>query len=385
MSRRARLHLIADDLTGALDSAASFATPDTPVPVTWTVTEALDGSFALSTETRDATAEEARFRTIAAADFVADRPGEALVYKKLDSLLRGHPALELALLIERVRPDRVVFAPAHPTLGRITRGGWQFVRDAATGREMRIEIDLVSAMRDLGFDVAGNPVETSGRPRIILADAETQGDLQDLVARECRQPGRVLWCGSGGLAEALAGGAKDLRPMPTGNVLAIVGSDHPNAMAQTETIEHRLPGAVMHIGVAAGEDVAGAITSHMARHPLTVVLPSPAETTRAAAARIIADTLRNVLPRIRRPDVLYVSGGETLRAACDAVGAAGLICEGFVAPGVPVSRLRGGVWSGTATISKSGAFGTPDTLANLFRLEQTAAFRPQSSHMRDRS
>jgi uncharacterized protein YgbK (DUF1537 family) len=385
MSRSERLRLIADDLTGALDSAASFATPGAPVPVTWSVAEAFDGSFALSTETRDATAEEARFRTIAAAEFVASLPGEALVYKKLDSLLRGHPALELAVMIERVRPDRVVLAPAHPTLGRITRSGWQFVRDAATGREVRVEIDLVTALHDLGYDIARNPIETSDRPRIILADAETQGDLQDLVARERGQPGRVLWCGSGGLAEALAGGAKDLRPLPSGNVLAIVGSDHPNAIAQIEMIEHRLPGAVMRIGVTTSEDVEGPIASRTARLPVTVVIPSPAETTRAAAARIIADTLRNVLPRIAPPEILYVSGGETLRAACDAIGAAGLVCEGFVAPGIPISRLHGGVWTGTATISKSGAFGTPDTLADLFRLHETATLQPQSSHRRDQS
>jgi uncharacterized protein YgbK (DUF1537 family) len=34
-------------------------------------------------------------------------------------------------------------------------------------------------------------------------------------------------------------------------------------------------------------------------------------------------------------------------------------------PGVPVSRIGGGLWDGVRLISRSGAFGAPDFLARL--------------------
>jgi hypothetical protein len=57
----ARLRLLADDLTGALDSAARFVPLTGPVAVTWQDV-AVDGSVALDSGTRDLPAEAVRPR-----------------------------------------------------------------------------------------------------------------------------------------------------------------------------------------------------------------------------------------------------------------------------------------------------------------------------------
>ena len=95
------LHLVADDLTGALDSAAAFARPAMPVAVSWAPSSGVAASLsAYSTETRDCTADIAISRTLAAADVARARLDRPLLFKKLDSLLRGHPVLELATFAE---------------------------------------------------------------------------------------------------------------------------------------------------------------------------------------------------------------------------------------------------------------------------------------------
>jgi uncharacterized protein YgbK (DUF1537 family) len=66
------------------------------------------------------------------------------------------------------------------------------------------------------------------------------------------------------------------------------------------------------------------------------------------------------------PRTAMVTGGWTLRALLGQTGAEGLFCLGLHMPGVPVSRIVGGRWHDTTIISKSGGFGDPNFLSDLF-------------------
>ena len=367
------LHLVADDLTGALDSAAGFARPEAPVAVSWAPSPALPASLsAYSTETRDSTAECAATRASAAADIARQRSDRPLLFKKLDSLLRGHPVLELAAFAERVGCDRVVLAPAHPSLGRVTRGGWQYVRNSEGAYE-RILRDLAGELNAAGF--ATGPVHaTSDKPTVILADAENDADLHALVARERDRGDRILWCGSGGLAQALTGRTPPRLAVPNGRVLAVIGSDHSVARDQVEALRQRDPAAVVSWTERdAPATLADAINRRLDSEAMAVIVPNLAICSRTDAARAIATMLNALLPRISRPDALFCSGGETLRTVCDVLDADALLCEGFVSGGIPLSRLRGGRWSGIAVMSKSGAFGTSGTLVELLMTDMLNA------------
>lgn len=95
----------------------------------------------------------------------------------------------------------------------------------------------------------------------------------------------------------------------------------------------------------------------------TVVLP-PGIPREAACHRIVA-MFAALLGAIERPGTLLVTGGETLRGLCDALGATRLEVDGEIEPGAPTALLRGGAWDGQRIVSKSGAFGAPDFLARL--------------------
>jgi uncharacterized protein YgbK (DUF1537 family) len=98
---------------------------------------------------------------------------------------------------------------------------------------------------------------------------------------------------------------------------------------------------------------------------VTVALPSGLS--REVAAAKIAATLAAFLRTAGRPGTLLVSGGETLRSLCDALGVTRLCVDGELEPGVPTSVMRGGAWDGQRLVSKSGAFGEPGFLQRLLR------------------
>ena len=359
------LHLVAEDLTGALDSAAAFARPAMPVTVSWAPSSGVAASLsAYSTETRDCTADIAVSRTLAAADIARERRDHPLLFKKLDSLLRGHPVLELATFAEKMGCDRIVLAPAHPSLGRITREGWQYARDLH-GRFERIPIDLAGELQATGFETrCGHAV--AEKPTIVLADAETDTDLQTLVARERNRGGRILWCGSGGLAQSLASTSPHWLPIAAGRMLAIIGTDHRVTHDQIEAIARRDSTAVLTW--TDGDDpetIADRINRRLESGTMAVIAPNLAPRSRTDATQAIATMLTPLLSHVIKPDALFCSGGETLRTVCDALGAEALMCEGFVSGGVPLSQLHGGRWPGIAVMSKSGAFGSSNTLVEL--------------------
>ena len=392
------VRILADDLTGALDSAARFVPLTGPLAVVWT-TEDMPASAAIDAGTRELSVEAARSVTARLAPFLTAgnllrpnsavdqahpartplplvgqslppgfdpgvgaataasgegasnisltrRGGEAntrrkdiIAFKKIDSLLRGHVAVELAACMSHF--DHCVLAPAFPFQGRITRDGRQLTRDGDNWRDTGV--DLAAALQAEGLTV---PVR----------DAETDADLNAIVAQGRRLTGRVLWCGTGGLAGALA--ERRAVPCPTlpRPILALIGSDHPVSVAQLVAVPalHRLlPGD------------AQALASLLANGGAAVTVAIAPGTRRDAACHAIVAHFRSLLDSIKRPGTLMVAGGETLRRLCDALGATRLEVDGEVEPGAPMSLLRGGAWDGQRIVSKSGAFGAPDFLARL--------------------
>ena len=79
------LRLLADDLTGALDTAAELSGRCGPVPVRWDAMP-VRGSAAFSSASREARRDVAIAAVRAIAPHLA---GADIAYRKLDSLLRG--------------------------------------------------------------------------------------------------------------------------------------------------------------------------------------------------------------------------------------------------------------------------------------------------------
>ena len=79
----------------------------------------------------------------------------------------------------------------------------------------------------------------------------------------------------------------------------------------------------------------------------------------------VADVLAEIVASVPRPEAVIATGGETAFSLCRALRAGGLTALGWTAPGIPLSRIEGGLWSGVPFVTKSGAFGSPETLRQM--------------------
>lgn len=117
------LRLIADDLTGALDSAVELTGLCGSAPLRWTDDAGLAGSLAVDAGTREAPREGAVARLRRLAPMLC---GADIAFKKIDSLLRGHVAAELAACMAAGDWRHVVLALAFPSRGasRVAAACW---------------------------------------------------------------------------------------------------------------------------------------------------------------------------------------------------------------------------------------------------------------------
>ncbi|OEC93269.1 MULTISPECIES: four-carbon acid sugar kinase family protein [unclassified Rhizobium] len=378
------LRLIADDLTGALDTAVEFVGVYGPIDVERSdaLSENLPDCLAIDSGTREKTAAKAEVIVGGIAPLLQ---GADLAFKKVDSLFRGPWAVELAACFRLGHWRHCILAPAFPHHGRHTRGGRQ-VLYAGKDAWRDISGDLVTHLRAEGLPAFNTPLDgLEGKPipdGIHVFDAHTDDDLDAIIAWVSSElKGPVLWSGTGGLARALARNIElathhllrakndkgEHHPAPSvpisrklqRPVLGLFGSDQPITLAQLQACGPNW----LKLGEGADADT----IDHQIRQSgvAMVSLDLPTGLERDDAARRIAASFGGMVKALPAPGTLIVAGGETLRNLCSALDVSALSITGQAAPGLPRSTIVGGPWQGTTVISKSGAFGGPTLWRDL--------------------
>jgi len=318
--------LIADDLTGACDAAGPFAAAGLRT-VARLVGEVEADVVAYSTDSRDVDGAEARRRLCGIAGAVR-RGAPRIIFKKIDSTLRGNTGHEVVAALEAFGCDAAVVTPAFPAMGRVVEAGHLRVTRNPGFEPMHVaEYLKAHGATDCRHVAAGGIAEAiDGGARFVTLDAVCAEELDAIAAELLGIRRRILWAGSAGLAGALARrlgkGAVAWRA-PRGAVRFCIGSDHPVTVEQ-----------VARLGDA------------------SVRIP-----------RLDAG-VREWLGT-ERPATLFLSGGDTASAVCRALGVERIEVAGEFAPGIPVGILRGGMFDGVTVITKSGGFGDPDVLISI--------------------
>jgi uncharacterized protein YgbK (DUF1537 family) len=330
-----RIVLLADDLTGACDAAAAFLRAGRTVRV-WFGTSVEFSTpetvQAFSTNSRALSPRRAAREVSAACAALAGDPN-SLFFKKVDSAGRGPIAAEL-LAAHRVLGTRaVLLAPAFPAAGRVVRDGTLEIEDAAGQHtQIRLERLFPFLVRSGIFHVAHArelvPAFDAGKT-LLICDSATQSDL-DALARAASGLSGLLYAGSAGLAQALAG-LIPARPMaallpPAARTLLIAGTSHPVTKLQLEKLDEAKPGGVQTLNLRVQFGAAGRIRS----------------------------AFRSYVPQ-----ALILTGGETALLAVRALGAHSFILQGEFAPGIPWGTIQGGDAHGLTVVTKSGGFGSP--------------------------
>jgi uncharacterized protein YgbK (DUF1537 family) len=403
------LGIVADDLTGTMDTASEVATrgygtvvvaaPDASLPDAAVVAVNTDSRYLPSADAADAVRN-----SVAALD-------ASIVYKKIDSTLRGNIGPEVAAAMGATGVDLAVVAPAFPATGRWTWKGvhrvggmpvaeTEFAADrngppASDVTALFAEQDLPAEHVD-GADVAGGvdriadrfntAVKRHDRPPIVVCDARTAAHLDAIAAAGARFD--ALFVGSGGLAAHLrldvTPDASQATPRPgSGTPLAVAGSVSETTFEQLNHVPDdcllRLDPLCMLEGTP---DKAAEVADRLERGVPTVVTAASERSTveatlvqgrdRGLSNPEIRDRIATGLAtvageacQITHPSGFFFTGGNVAMAGLRALEATTVSVTGTMDDaGIPVGRLIDGVVPEMPLITKAGGFGDQTTIIN---------------------
>lgn len=404
----ARWLILADDLTGAADCAIAFGRRGLAAAVGWGVAAddraARPPVFSYDADSRGMTAEAAARRH---ADALAEHlEQDRLLFKKIDSTLRGQPAAETAAtighLVAHGRSGFGVLAPAFPATGRTTVDGRILVcgaplEDTETWRRDHTydSADLAEALASAGVrsERIGLPLlrgdeaalaaalaAISAASVVAVCDAETEDDLAAIAQASLSLATPPFFIGSAGLAHALAAicpqqpaSAPTLAPTLNGTLI-VVGSLAASSRAGAKRLVDS--GAVSYAPAspelllsdggeahsAFGRDVARRLA---AGEDVLVEILTGQNVDMSIGARLVA-ALAGALDDV--PPVLgafAATGGETAAALLSRFGVTGIRLADEIEPGVSLGLAMGALAVPVAT--KAGAFGDDQTLIRIAR------------------
>lgn len=384
--RDPRILIVADDLTGAMDSAGPFAALGAE---TWVVAAPMrcdPASLAsarvvsVNTDSRHLPAAQAAARVDEIARHLGIR-GYDIVVKKIDSTLRGNVVTESLALLAASGRRKALVAPAFPAQGRTVKGGvvhvegkplaqTAFARDALSPPPLEPLQQVFSAANsqckvatvpgggrfDAAFDV-------------WIADSETDADLAAAVHAVGGDVAGILFVGSAGLTRALAQSRLRASAAPaqasrvTGTIVFAVGSRAARSAEQVEALAAEPGTMVLHApnGRLAHETISPA------RNLVLKATPDAAGH-EGDAQRVASDMARHAidLARKSKAQALVATGGDTAIAILAESDNPALQVLGDLMPGIPYARIRldgAPVW----LVTKAGGFGTPATFRDVER------------------
>lgn len=391
--------ILADDLTGCLDTAVAFVRPGHPVrahlgafPGARLQVLPGDRAVGVDIETRRLSPGEAAGSVLAALEQVAVI-GEFRLYKKLDSVLRGPFEAEVDACRQASGGGLAVVSPAVPSAGRTTRSGVQHVH----GRPLP-EGSLLKRLEPFGAGHAGLPLVRRGVDHLIaclddsarmgraflVVDAEEESDLAILAEALWRWNGPSLLVGAAGLARAIAlleyPGCPPTQRHMMDRPLIATASFHPSTRLQIKALLSAGRGEAIYIPMGAPSD--GARGS--GRRPIRTetvkraarILDSGScpvlcfeqheapETEDPSYARLLGEVAAAVVRELA-VDSLILSGGDGAYATLRELGAARLVIDGLALSNAPTSRIADGPVAGLRVITKSGGFGDADAFLQM--------------------
>lgn len=335
------LLIFADDLTGALDAAAPFAgrglATEVAIGLDGVRAALADAPAVLSVDLgcRDGKADEACRRT---QELLALVPAGTILFKKIDSRLKGHIAAEMDAISYR----HALVAPAIPDFDRVVVDG------AVSGFGVEIAIPV--------HDRLGGHAG-----RCTVPDTRSKGDIREALAA-AQAEGADLLVGARGLAEALAEAmtgqtVPEAAAVPAGNGLFVIGSRDPITVEQIDVL-----GSVGPVSIVEAPN--GIVPSH-ADEGAGLTLVQATQGAENLSPLAVSDRLaEGVVPHFTaRAARLLLSGGATAEAVLRAMGISRLRLAGECLPGLGVG------WSGDqCIIAKSGGFGQADTLKRIAKM-----------------
>jgi uncharacterized protein YgbK (DUF1537 family) len=408
--------IVADDLTGATDSAVQFAREGWAARLALTMPSAGSAEagsvVAVVTDARAQAADIARASTASAVRGLRES-GTGRLFVKIDSTMRGSVIDQVLGALDgwgSEHPDAVaVVCSAYPAMGRTIQGGHILVNGEGV-HTTSVGTDPVTPVTtsDLTELLPGSvPVRLcdgtaeehasqlraafEGGSRIAVIDAETDADLALLAESISLLGPRAIPVGAAGLAVAMShvwsADLDDAVPpsrVALQRVVVVVSSLHDVSREQAEHLKAEFPADQLHtfapsLEEALNPDAIGdwveAQLAETPELPPVVVVESPSERLSGSAPQggrpapeLIAESLATITEAVfdhGSIDGFMLLGGEGARAVLGHLGAEALLVDSAIREGIPLGTLEGGKAHGVCVVTKAGGFGAPTTVTEI--------------------
>ena len=420
--------VVADDLTGSADTGVQFCPVVGPVYLT----SLGDGGFELpsggfdsagisiNTNSRHVSRAEAAARVqLAVAGLRAGGLRAEIIYKKIDSSLRGNIGAELDALLAETGAAACFVAPALPAQGRTTENDIYRVHGIPIAEtemakdplcpvsESRLSVNLQgqSELKVGHVDLA--TVESGGAAALekikrLLAEGcchisfdavvdlhlDRIAELGALISKEMK----ILFCGSAGLAASLCrltrpdsipggsetSGGRDRTRQNAAKWLMICGTASDVTRRQVD----RLVQSTGWVHIVPAPDL---LLADRSDREMSVRIEEYAESLQAGNGILAIDPngqylnsgpealvkrfgiIGGKLASRTKPEMLFLTGGDTAAAVLENIGWSGIKLYREVLPGLVQGELCGGSLNGSTIVTKAGSFGEEDTLLQLVR------------------
>jgi uncharacterized protein YgbK (DUF1537 family) len=423
--RAEKILVVADDLTGAVDTGVQFSRKNLKTIVV-TNPESLKKNLkecdvlVVDTESRFDDRETA-YRKAFATGIRALSENIKYLYKKLDSTMRGNVGAEIAGLMDSMNISHTFVVPALPLYERTTRNGNVYVcgellaeTDYANDPKNPVRESFIPAIiagqTDKKTGVISFNDLTSGREelssklnkimkdgiQIIVIDAEDEQDLDLIASVVTGIKDRVMFAGCSGLAGKMADRI-ELRKEIKSNVV-IAGSVNKITWQQTEIAARAL--SIKTIDIEAKEIIAGKKDTEKKRilklaeksisggRDLIIRSASTPESVSLCFEKgrklglddfmisdIVADFLGDLAGEIIRTKSLkgiVLTGGDTAIKTLNSLNINGIRVKDEILHGIPFGFLNDDKYMDMIVVTKAGGFGGEDALVQILNFLKNA-------------
>jgi uncharacterized protein YgbK (DUF1537 family) len=404
--------IIADDFTGANDTAAQFSKLGFST-ITILKLELLRklikkyNVIAIDTESRmlDPKISYEILFNIGKKIKEIDINNKMLIYKKVDSTLRGNIIEEIKGLYDALNPDIIIFAPAYPKQGRITIKGVHMVNgipieQTIFGKDLRTPIKS-SYMPSIFMPFFGKYYkhvfledlrsdklyEFFNDYKFLSFDIENDNDIKILIEKlfKIRNKRKIIWIGSAGLAEHIAYKIIEKKIKP---ILIVIGSTNEITKNQIRKFLNEYGGHLILINI---KDLIKNFNVELKRvineifkalnSSLDIIITTSYDEKQFNDSKEMAYEMNTTIKDIRNIIAknfgelissiinefgwksfkgIFISGGDTSIAIIKRLGINSIIVKGEIETGIPILNYKKSI-----IVTKAGGFGKEDTLIRV--------------------
>lgn len=379
--------------------------------------------WAIPTETRNIDAHTAYERVKLASKFLSEELNVEYFYKKMDSTLRGHIAVEALAVLDALEWDAAVIIPAFPQEGRTTIGGYHLLRGIPIERteyardprfpiyeshiptvlrtELQNEQDELVDLIELRTVIKGagpilkkmNELIENG-VKLIVVDAMSVTDIEQVVLAMEKSSYKILPCGSAGCAQVLGNvwlpekeNHQTEKTIPALPKLIVSGSATQITASQLQKLEddddidntYFINLKMEDILEGVNDEIITRVSENLIKDNVVVVHTSDLTVDSKIISQIlfdnelsknqfiskIGDYLAALTQKVllNRDAILITIGGETSFKCCNAINSNSLQIIDAICPAIPLCLDSKAQW----IVTKSGNLGNSNTVIDIIK------------------